>query len=200
MIAIVTYYSLREQCTAGLISSAHAWVAGGWKLLAAVTAYGLAAGLVQAAVALMRPGEPFHFVTGLDRALMRLILAADGELHGAGYVVPDANNRPSLGKGHRLALRAFLISFALYAALALSYWVAHLSSRIPTLTYIFLLLILLCWALSGIAFFLDGHRIPIIVLLASWAIILSFFNTDDHFYHVIPKRVPSQRAAPGISA
>lgn len=58
---------------------------------------------------------------------------------------------------------------------------------IPTLSYVMLLAMLLCWVFSGLAFFFDRYRIPVLIPLAAWLIFTSYFPgvASDYYYPVI---------------
>jgi len=107
---------------------------------------------------------------------------------GAGYIGrrPGAGSVMSLLPFHGMALGLSLVSFALYIAIGQAKY-ARLgrSARVPTLAYMLLLLMLLCWGLTGAAFFLDRYRIPILALVLLVFLLTSFSSHSDHYYHVL---------------
>ena len=97
----------------------------------------------------------------------------------AGTVVPgdtegyaESADKPLFGQ-HIFATVVFMVSFSLYAIVFLFNDHAPIPGqyfKIPTLTLILLLLILICWAFTGLSFFLDRYRIPLLLPVVAWAV------------------------------
>lgn len=87
--------------------------------------------------------------------------------------------------GHGSAATLFVLTFVLYALFGIFKFLRlGETPSFPTLAYILLLLMLLCWGLSGLAFFLDRFRIPVIIPLLVLFLITASFPWSDHFYPV----------------
>lgn len=119
------------------------------------------------------------------------------EAIGRGYFEYANNHVVSILPGHVLAIILFLLTVLLYAVVGL-YKSVHLGGPpvFPTLGYALLLLMLLCWGLSGAAFFLDRFRIPVLIPLLMLLFVTSQFPWSDHFYPVIPVQAPPNSAVP----
>ena len=159
-------------------------------LRGAVLGYVLAAITIEAGTRLIN--KEVWLLDFLDGWLRRLIDTFDlktGPGAGAGYLYQGR-----LAKGHRLSLRATLVFAVFYVAAFLFEWLPSDDWR-PTLAYILILLTALNWVLSGITFFLDRYRVPLIVPLILWFVVFGFFKVDDHFYH-LPPAAPSSAVTP----
>jgi len=92
----------------------------------------------------------------------------------------------TLEKRHLFAVYQFLLAFGAYvsycglSALDLS----RLGGQflVPTLSLVLVMLTLICWGLSGIAFFLDRFRVPLLLPLALFVMSGGFFQQSDYFY------------------
>jgi hypothetical protein len=78
--------------------------------------------------------------------------------------------------GHIRAAVCFLATTLLY------YWLR--TKRLSPLCYFLLLMTVLVWALSGLAFFLDAFRIPLFVPIVLWLSVAAFHLKADHFYRI----------------
>jgi hypothetical protein len=106
-------------------------------------------------------------------------------ISGRGYIDYDANthDRFPLLPGHGGALALWLIFAAVYAALGVitSPWLTSL--RAPSLAGVLLLLTMLNWGLSGVAFFLDRYRVPVLIsILILMGLTSLFFPRSDSYY------------------
>jgi hypothetical protein len=109
---------------------------------------------------------------------------------GRGYVdyEADPRDRFPLLPGHGGALSLWLIFTAVYAALGVmtSPWLSPL--RAPSLAGVLLLLTMLNWGLSGMAFFLDRYRIPVLIsILILTGLVSIVFPQSDSYYFIYPK-------------
>ncbi|HET7269505.1 MAG TPA: patatin-like phospholipase family protein, partial [Rubrobacter sp.] len=140
-------------------------------------------------------GKQAEWIAGfLDRRL-----SANG---GHGYVRRDEDGKVgSLLPGQGAAFVLFLLTIFIYLAIGLwGYNKLGGVSPIPTLCYLLLLAILLCWTFSGMAFFLDRYRIPVLVLPVALLLVAASCSIGpDYYYPVLenPPEVASQNAATG---
>jgi hypothetical protein len=97
---------------------------------------------------------------------------------GAGYVdLADGSFLP----GHRLAASLMILSAALYVLIGDPDTIAA-----PTLVYALLLLVVLCWGLAGVAFFLDRYRVPVLLPLAVLVVVTGSSGGSDHYFRLLP--------------
>jgi hypothetical protein len=97
--------------------------------------------------------------------------------------------------GHGFAAIAMGFTLGLYAILGFSKWWALTSAApslgsipiIPTLVCILLLITLLAYLFSGIAFLLDRFRIPFVVPLILIFLASADWPQSDHFFEVMPR-------------
>ena len=106
---------------------------------------------------------------------------------GAGYLkLSDGKSKCSVLPGHALAFFLFGASLLVYLGVGLAkYRLLGYQPRIPTLAYLLLLTTLICWGTSGLAFFFDRFRFPVLVPLLAIPILNSFFPQSDHYYRVL---------------
>lgn len=101
--------------------------------------------------------------------------------------VPDSwlgySNDGMLSSSHVFAIGAFLCSMAAYLVLG-----AIPRPRVPTLAYLNIALCILCWFLSGAAFFFDGYRIPLVLGVGAVLFVSGYVlhRKSDHFFRVEP--------------
>ena len=99
-----------------------------------------------------------------------------------GYVVPATGR---LWNRHAFALIHLFLSLAFYVGLYLTKWNRFANTappRVPTLCLLLALIMLGCFALSGLTFFFDRFRIPLLSLIALYAVFSEQFPQTDHFY------------------
>jgi hypothetical protein len=56
---------------------------------------------------------------------------------------------------------------------------------LPPICYLLLLLTLLVWGLSGLSFFLDTFRVPLLVPVALWLVSAALHAGADHYYPIL---------------
>ncbi len=133
---------------------------------------------------------------------------------GAGYFKYDQRDRvESVLPNHGFAIFSLILSLVLYFIIGFAksfYFGAAQNPSVPTLAYVLLVLVMICWGLSGLSFFFDRYRIPVMLLFAVWILITSLipFGSSDHFYQVrtppqgvislTPAEVVSNRKSPAI--
>lgn len=120
--------------------------------------------------ALLQPGLMLKAATWIVRELACFV-------GPAGYF--GENGR--LLKDHILSVILFSLTFALYAIIGLLHY-APRWLRVPTVTYVLLLIMLACWTFSGITFAADRWRIPVVLLLGIWLAFTAQLPNTDHFY------------------
>jgi hypothetical protein len=103
---------------------------------------------------------------------------------GAGYIDPKTGQ---LLPGHVFALVVLAVLLFVYAlGFLLDYPRVERGSKVPALVYLLALLTLPTWALAGAAFFLDRHRVPVLVVPA-FLLGLSLLWPTDHFFDTRPR-------------
>jgi hypothetical protein len=70
----------------------------------------------------------------------------------------------------------------------------HGRIEIPALSYLLWLFLILSWAVSGVSFFFDRYRTPVIIPLALWLTLTAQFPWSDHYYHLISMGTPPAQA------
>ncbi len=107
---------------------------------------------------------------------------------GPGYLYRQADGRVSFHSGHILAFVLALFSFLAWIGLGAGH-----ASRIgaldrgwstPALAYIMVLLMVVSWVLSGITFFLDRYRVPVLLLLGAWIFVTGQLPQSDFIFRV----------------
>jgi hypothetical protein len=104
-----------------------------------------------------------------------------------------------LWSGHWLVLVFFILTLVLYKVVDV-YAEAHLGGRyaVPALTFVILLLINLNWLFSGLAFFLDRYRIPLLIPVLAFCLVSGalFPSLSDHYYTTAPATTPPAPVTP----
>ncbi len=109
---------------------------------------------------------------------------------GRGYIdyKADPRDRFPLLPGHGGAFAMWATFVIIYAALGVttSPWLTSL--RAPSLAALLLLLTMLDWGLSGMAFFLDRYRVPVLISILIFMGLASIvFPRADSYYFIYPK-------------
>jgi Patatin-like phospholipase len=111
-------------------------------------------------------------------------------LLGPGYRYRQADGQVSFHSGHILAFVLAVLSFTAWMGLGAGH-----ASRIgamepgrstPALAYIMVLLMVVSWVLSGITFFLDRYRVPVLLLVGAWVFVTGQFPQSDFIFRVSP--------------
>ena len=114
------------------------------------------------------------------------VLAKHAEF-SAGYLkLGDGKSTCFVLPGHALAFFLFGASLLVYLGVGLAKyrWLGY-QPRVPTLAYVLLLMTLICWGTSGLAFFFDRFRFPVVVPLLAIPILNSFLPQSDHYFRVL---------------
>ena len=94
-----------------------------------------------------------------------------------GYLEKDATGSPRLLIDHAVA---FVLAVAfLVVYLVLGAW--HSGTAI---VYLLVLITTLCWLVSGLAFFLDRYRIPVLLFIGLWLFVAAQSPKSDHYYYL----------------
>jgi hypothetical protein len=103
------------------------------------------------------------------------------DLSPGGYVDPAA---PQVWDRHVFALFQMAFSAAVYVLLLLGKLVPTGDVPwVPPLCLVLTLLVLLCWTLGSLTFFLDRFRLPVLLILAATLWLLGLSARADSFYH-----------------
>jgi hypothetical protein len=105
--------------------------------------------------------------------------------YGAGIINRDCVP-PSIQPGIVLAVALFLAFLTIYVV-GLFFWIRPTGNGsllndlgITTMSYFLVLITLLCWLLSGIAFYADRFRVPSVILI----LLILIFSEGDHTFIV----------------
>lgn len=60
--------------------------------------------------------------------------------------------------------------------------------HVPPLAYVLQILIVACWLLSGMSFYLDLYRVPPVLVIAAMSIFFHVISRADHYWDLIPVR------------
>jgi hypothetical protein len=118
---------------------------------------------------------------------------------GQGYLIPG-RVPPKLYNAHVFVL--WLASFSVLVYLTIGnlkqrHIGQDLPLHVPSLTYVLLFLMVLCWGFSALAFFFDRYRVPVFLTFILLTQITRYVPESDHFYTVVPAGPNVSRATPG---
>jgi hypothetical protein len=108
----------------------------------------------------------------------------------SGYVDVEAK---TLLPSHGRALAVSLLAHALYAIVGLiklaAFWWPETSApghppTIPTIVCVLLLIMIVCWNGSALAFFLDRFRIPVLLVVVVLLVVAGQWPQSDHYFPV----------------
>jgi len=117
--------------------------------------------------------------------IMRLLRNVP-EKFGGGYFEYKDGKAQSVLPGQGAAAVLFVAILAIYAGVGIfAYKKLDQPSSLPTLSYVMLLLMLFCWGMSGLAFFLDRFRVPVLIPLFAWLVVTSSVPWSDFYYKAI---------------
>lgn len=100
-----------------------------------------------------------------------------------GYVDPGKASDP--WQYHLGAFAAFVCTSALYAIIGI-YGRLQLGKKktVPALCAALMIMMMLCWMLSALTFFLDAWHIPTLIIVAAFGTLTAQSSRSDHFYHL----------------
>jgi predicted acylesterase/phospholipase RssA len=116
---------------------------------------------------------------------------------GPGYGQFDAKGQPTeLNPGHIFAGMLMLACVALYLIAGVGehsrlYTDAPFGPARPydaVLLQVILLLLLTCWLLSGLSFYFDRFRVPMLIPIAAGLFLTSHFGSSDHAFHTVDSK------------
>jgi hypothetical protein len=145
-----------------------------------------------------RQDPPFELAQGVTEFIDGL-LPEDAK---PGYLERTEDGKVLILPGHVAAGVLFALTFLIYLAIgvlvyALAYHTNLLTlSFVPTLCYLLLLAMLLCWALSGLAFFFDRYRIPVLLPLLAVLLVASAIGSD-YYYPTVPQQANTETGESG---
>jgi len=94
-----------------------------------------------------------------------------------GYLDRESDGSPRLLIDHAAA---FVLAIAfLVVYLVIGAW--HSGTAI---VYLLVLVATLCWLVSGLAFFLDAYRIPVLLFIGLWLFVAAQSSKSDHYYYI----------------
>jgi hypothetical protein len=136
---------------------------------------GLAVGLLIVLTKARRMG----ILSGIGAQLLPLL-----RILGPGYTRKVGGGREELLPGHALMIGVGAILILLYG---LGYWrlnPLYAPLSIPTIAYVLFLLALLCLLLTGISFFLDRYRFPLLLAVLLFLVVSGKLFPRDHYFTV----------------
>jgi hypothetical protein len=122
---------------------------------------------------------------------------------GQGYLIdvnPPKGEPLRLRSGQVFGVSLFVIAFLSY--LLIGYRKSEITAadnKVPALAFVLLVLIVACWGLSGLTFFFDRYRFPLLWTLAVFSLITLWSPQSDHFFRVVP-RLAAMREPPSAAA
>lgn len=108
----------------------------------------------------------------------RLLVSARAWL-GPGYFTTGGHIAPA----HLFATGTFVVFGALYLG---AYFLGKpaYAHHIPPLVFVLLLATFATVVLSGVAFFLDRHRVPVMLIAILWLTLMAWVSESDHYVHI----------------
>jgi hypothetical protein len=89
--------------------------------------------------------------------------------------------------GLLLSTSLFFTSLVVYVGIGIAIYLRlGEPSSLPALSYALLLVMLVSWGLSGLSFFFDRYRLPVLIPLAIVLTITAQFSQSDYYYQLLP--------------
>jgi hypothetical protein len=99
--------------------------------------------------------------------------------------------------GQEFVFCALFVTFAIYLSIGIfKYWQIRFFRHIPSLAYMLLLVMVFSWILSGMSFFLDAYRVPVVFVLIVYLLVITPLSSSDHYYHVLNRRCSTMMPSP----
>ena len=133
-----------------------------------------------------RPRRPAR----LSGAVARGMLALRPWL-GPGYLTPSGAIEP-----------AHLYAAGVFAVFAIVYWISYFIGKpqygrgVPALVFMLLLVTLIATLLSGAAFLLDRYRLPTLLPIGAWVVLVAAVANSDHYFRLLPTSYALTAPAP----
>jgi len=125
----------------------------------------------------------------------------EGQIYHDPHRLPGWRCGRVLLPGHALALGSGVGFFTLYIAIGIGKWInIGNPPLIPTLGYLLLLLTILCFGLTGLSFFFDRYRMPVLLPLFVLFLVTAQFSSSDHFFPVIARIASETQPLPPATA
>ena len=115
----------------------------------------------------------------LTQPVLKLFLKFKRNLTAGYLATPPGQKERRLLPGHGLALAMVAAFSVVYVVLGYKHWGT-------AIVYVVLLLTWLCWMLSGLAFFFDKYRIPILATLILFFAVAALSSWSDHYFQLSP--------------
>ena len=127
----------------------------------------------------LRPFEESRGLPWLTEPVLKFFLKFKHNLT-AGYLA----TRP--GKKERRLLPGHGLALAMVATFSVVYVIVGYEHCGTAIVYVLLVLTWLCWLLSGLAFFFDKYRIPILATVILFFAVAALSPRSDHYFQVSP--------------
>lgn len=93
------------------------------------------------------------------------------------------DNEGHLFPGHWLVITLLVVSIFVYTSVGtFRAYRLGMPTSVPAVTYVLMLLLVLNWVLSVVAFFLDRYRIPLVVPIVAFCTLAGQFPQSDHYF------------------
>jgi hypothetical protein len=125
-----------------------------------------------------------RFLNANSPGLLTLILAKLPAWAAPGYIDADGNTRP----GHGIAVAITWLLAIIYIS---GFWLLNPTHgrEFPAIGYVLVIAIIGVWVFSGIAFFLDRFRFPVLMTVLIAILLLHLRSNSDHYYELSSRRV-----------
>ena len=150
----------------------------------------LTAILAGAAPALATAAYLAHAGPQLSKAILPRLSGIEASMASTGLFAGYVNTSPGPDPlpDHLSSLIACAFVMALYAGVGVYGWLElGKRHRVPALASALMLLVIACWILSGVAFFIDQWRVPLLLIIALAGTLTAQSAGSDHYYTLIPR-------------
>lgn len=114
-----------------------------------------------------------------------------------GSVEVDEEGRASINPGHFTAVALFFFFFVVYMVVG---WLIPMFARdslhVTAISYVMILLTLLVWGLTGLSFFLDRYRFPVLLAVVPLFLLTSLPENNDYVFSVMKPKKPVAALTP----
>ncbi|MGD1095220.1 MAG: patatin-like phospholipase family protein [Bryobacteraceae bacterium] len=134
------------------------------------------------------PRSAASFIKMIFAALASLALRLVA-LSSSGYLVPG-RKKLTLLSGHVFATSLAFLSLAMYwliGDLKYRYVGVRAPIHVPSLAYVLLFIMVCCWLFSGLAFFFDRFRFPVLLAFVLLTSVTDWVPRSDHFFESITR-------------
>jgi len=113
-----------------------------------------------------------------------------------GYLYPVSVNNLQTTNPQAWEYENGQIRAASYAILVIGIYCLVTDYQIPPIAAVMLLLSLYVLVLTGVTFFFDRYRLPVLVIIVAYFWVMGFCTKADHYYRVWPRPEMSSQLAP----